>query len=139
MSLPLSIVRIYNAMQEAGTATAKEIAVTAHASATYTSQVLRWLRDCGLCHIHSRKSRKNAGGTRLIVWKFGQGEDAPKEEVVRDFNASHRRRQARLIDQYGHETAIKILRSRANGGADRIVKDGKVIYQRGKRRGTNNA
>ena len=138
MTLPLAYIRIYNALKEMDTATTKEIAAIAFTGYQHVGHVLRKMRDIGLCHVYEHKPRDNSGGTRIIVWKFGYGEDA-KKEVIRDANKARRRRMRKLIEQHGKTIANKIIRSRAKGGPDRIVIDGQVIHQRGKPRGKRNA
>jgi hypothetical protein len=94
---------------------------------------LRNLHECGLIHIAAWRSVTIGGGHPAKVWAFGPGKDTPKppiKDVRKVRNASRKRRRQAVIDQYGKDIAKRIFCSRANGGSDKIVLDGRVIYER---------
>ena len=134
MTTPLAIPRIYNALRELGRGSNEEISAKAFCGVKHTRKVLMDLRECGLVHIADYRKRDGVGGTRIHIWQFGPGEEHEKV-VVKDHIQIRRKRRRRLVSEYGVEIARRIIASRSKGGADRIVVDGKTVYQRGKPRG----
>lgn len=99
-----------------------------------TCAALNILHECGLIHIKTWRPVTTGGGFPAKVWAFGYGEDAqrPKARDAKEIrrNCWHKRK-ADVTQKYGIEVARKIFKSRNQGGADRIVIDGRTVYQRG--------
>jgi hypothetical protein len=98
-------------------------------------RALNDLRSCGLVHICKWKRKGgDVGGAPLAMWQFGQAIDAPRPAAL-DLKACKRRhyhkRKDRIIQQFGDEVWNRIRVSRSQGGADKLVVDGKTVYQRG--------
>ena len=134
MTTPLNVVRIYETLKALGKASNQQISELALSGREYVRRVCVDLHECGLIHIAEYRRRSNRGGTRIVVWKFGPGRDAVKD-VKRNHTEARRRRENTLTEKFGIEITRRILKSRANGGPDQIVSDGRVIWKRGKARG----
>lgn len=112
-------------------ATARECAMALGMHETYASRLARNMRKEGLVHVDRWILRT---GQHIPVYAIGAGKDAPypkpktKLQIQRD-------RKRRLEAQYGFEIANRIRATRREGGAERIVIDGKTVYQRGQPRG----
>lgn len=126
---------VFRYLRDHGPAESTVIADAIHRAWKPTLAALNTLHACGLIHVAAWRPVTVGGGWPAKVWAFGYGEDAPRPPA-RDAKAIRReswhRRRAHLAEQYGDEVARKIYRSRNNGGADRIVIDGRTVYERGK-------
>jgi hypothetical protein len=103
------------------------------------------------CHMVRRnaqyliKGMRAAGRVYIAAWdRYGDGTSGPMvpryaignlpdaKRPPRTSNAEvQRNRRARLRETHGRSIACRILEPRHSGGCDRIVRDGKTIYQRG--------
>lgn len=95
----------------------------------YLCKLLREMTRQKRVHI-DRYERQIQGGAYSPVYAAGEGLNARKPKAIKPREASSNRK-AKLIDEYGEEIASKIMRSRKQGGADKIVVDGRLIYERG--------
>lgn len=123
---------ILNRLSAAGPQSTAQVAEYMGCGHEYARMCLRQMYRQGMAHI-ARWDRVGAHPPR-IVYGAGAGEDARKPAVLTRQQSS-RRRKRRLIDQFGELRAKSIMTSRADGGPDRIVIDGRVAYERGKPRG----
>lgn len=97
-------------------------------------RVMRDLRECGLVHISKWKRSLDVGGQPLAMWKFGWGQDAQKPEPLGHKACNLRywhKRKARVIQEHGEEVWARIRICRKQGGADKIVRSGQTVYERG--------
>jgi hypothetical protein len=104
----------------------------------HTLRVLKDLRACGLVHVSSwRRQPDGQRGYPAKLWRFGHGVDAPMpkaKDMARSVRESYHRTRKRSIEQFGIEVTRKIFVSRKRGGIDRLVIDGKTVYERKTRR-----
>ena len=130
--------RIWRVMRDlARPAEAEELSALACVSRSRASAYLNELRDCGLVHISGwRPADPATGGYPAKLWVFGFGVDKPKPE--RQSREKHnarqraywRKRKKEIISAHSVEVWRRISKSRNLGGMDRIVIDGRTIYQR---------
>lgn len=84
--------------------------------------------------IHISQWRREGSYSPVMIVAAGPGVDAKKPEKRTPATSSQARRKA-LIERFGKETATRIMTSRADGGVDKIIRDGVVVYQRQAPRG----
>lgn len=129
--------RIYRRLLTVGPSTAYELAEACFVVRRHAQWSLNRLHEVGLAHIVSWRKQFGTGARGRpysAVWVYGPGKHA--ERPAPESPASTQRRRAqRLVSHHGVEIASRILYSRKNGGADRIVQDGVTIYQRASPRG----
>ena len=98
-----------------------------------TVHALRNLHECGLIHIAGWRPVTIGGGHPAKLWAYGHAPDVqkphPKDEKECR-RASWHRRRSEIVKLYGKRVALKIFKSRNNGGADVVHVDGRVIYRR---------
>lgn len=126
--------RMYAVLRDVGRPVEmKELAILACLSTHHAWTVSKDLHDCGLIHVAGWREVTVGGGHPAKLYAFGFGKDVPKP-VRKDMKAirraSYYKRKLILIKEHGYETWKRIKSSRAMGGSDRIVVDGKVIFQR---------
>lgn len=123
---------ILDRLQAAGPQTTSDVAAYMGCGHEYARMCLRQMHKQGMAHI-ARWDRVGAHPPK-IVYGAGAGDDARKPAVLTRLQST-RRRKRRLTEQFGEDRAKSIMTSRADGGPDRIVIDGRVAYERGKPRG----
>lgn len=116
-----------------GRSPARDIAAAIHTVPRNAQVLLRQLQDDGLVHVAAWR-RSTGEGQRgrqyLRLWSVGPGPDAPRP-LPDDYVTIRRRRVARVKARFGDEYR-KVLASRAKGGASVLMRDGVVLYRRGK-------
>lgn len=116
--------------------TAKELSLLTGVGREGARHRLSVMHKAGVIHISGW--RRDGAHPPAKIFSAGKGRDAPKPTKVDNMTAI-RNRQRKLTERYGEDNARKIMTSRADGGPDRIVIDGKVVYARGKPRGGRRA
>lgn len=111
----------------------KELAILACLSTHHAWTVSKDLHECGLIHVAGWREVTVGGGHPAKLYVFGFGKDVPKparkdSKAIR--RASYRKRKRAVVQAHGYETWKRIKTSRALGGSDKIVVDGKIIFQR---------
>ncbi len=99
--------------------------------------IRRHLRDmhaARVVHIAEWRRATGVGGHFTVIWGLGPEPDATRPRA-RSKKQNYQAWRKRKIEKYGYEAAQLMLRSRRNGGAERIIIDGKQAYQRGGRPG----
>ena len=118
---------------EHGRSPAADIAAAIHTVPRNAQVLLRQLRDEHLVHVAAWR-RSTGEGQRgrqyLRLWAVGPGPDAPRPPPD-DYVTIRRRRVARVKARYGEEYR-KVLASRTNGGVSVLMREGVVLYRRGK-------
>lgn len=127
---------ILDRLDSAGPQTIADMADFMGCGHEYARMCLRQMHRQGMVHIHGW-NRVGAHPPRT-VYAAGAGADAKKPPVLTRLQST-RRRKRRLTEQFGEDRAKSIMTSRADGGPDRIVIDGRVVYERGKPRGRGRA
>jgi hypothetical protein len=119
---------ILHALACKGPLTIKRLAASALASESTTRQLVKQMQGHAV-HIHHWISSLDAGGHPSMVIGIGKFRDARKPAAIS--KAENWNRWAnRKRERYGNKLAMKMLLSRANGGADVIVIDGRKVYER---------
>lgn len=126
--------RIEEILQDEGPMDAYRLAEWA--GCTYLTLVrgsyLTAMRLAGRIYKHSYRPNPVCGNP-IVIWAAGFREDAAYQPVSKEHHKQVRREHAEwLRERYGRAVARKILQGRNSGGADRVVIDGKTIYQRKK-------
>lgn len=116
-----------------GPATKRQIAVDTGLSEVTVHNVLTDLRLAKVAHIGRWISSEGFGGSHTAVFELGPEKDARRRKGMSK-GELWIRWATRKRAEFGHEMAEKMIRSRNNGGADRIVSCGRVIYERGEPR-----
>lgn len=126
--------RMYAAIRDIGRPVEiKELSVITHLSQPYAWLVARELHRCGLIHVAGWRAVTIGGGYPAKLWAFGYGVDVPKpaaKDVAESRRKSYHKRKKDITNAYGYDVWKRIEISRARGGSDRIVVDGRIIYQR---------
>ncbi len=116
-----------------GRSPARDIAAAIHTVPRNAQCLLRQLHDEGRVHVAAWR-RSTGEGQRgrqyLRLWDVGPGPDAPRPQPD-DPVTIRRRRLARVKARYGDDY-LKVLASRTNGGVSVLMRDGVVMYRRGK-------
>lgn len=121
---------ILHALVCRGEQTIYGLSVTAHASESTIRLLVRLMRAAGVVHVSRWISSLDRGGHPSMVVAFGPGKDARKPKPLT--RAENWMRWAtKKRKQFGAEAANRMINSRQNGGADRVVLDGKTVYVRG--------
>ncbi len=110
----------------------KEIIARVGYSEHCTMRALRDLHDLGIIHIHSWKPA-DGGGYPAKLWKCWPGNDAKQPELVPKRTSRmkwYRNKIEKMTNLYGSKVARKMVYSKACGGVDKIVIDGKTVYER---------
>jgi hypothetical protein len=141
MTYPAGLMRVFNYLRDVGPATCLELAEHCFVVPRHAQYCVTQLAELGLVHIGGWRRQFGAGARfrrPLAVWHFGYGKTACRV-VDNSAKSARDRRVKRLREEFGDEIASRILASRSNGGADRIVVDGRTLYERGKPRGYRRA
>lgn len=127
---------ILNRLSAAGPQSTAQVAEYMGCGHEYARMCLRQMYRQGMVHI----ARWNRAGAHppIIVYGAGKHTDAQKPVVLTRLQST-RRRKRRLVDKFGEDRAKSIMTSRADGGVDRIIIDGKIAWQRGVPRGQGKA
>jgi hypothetical protein len=80
-------------------------------------------------HLSAWRTAAGLGGNHTQVYRLGPGREA-KRPAARAKKVLYQEWRQRKIEKYGREAAGAMLRSRSYGGAERIVIDGRTVYQR---------
>lgn len=102
-----------------------------------TQRAVRELHALGIIHIAKWRPAEG-GGFPAKLWKCWPRKDAEKPPLASKKQSRlkwYRKTVKTMTDLYGHSVARKVLTSRKYGGADKIVIDGKTIYERQPRSG----
>lgn len=124
--------RLRARLDSGGPATVKALSVDCHCSEHVARVHLSAMHKAGQIHIHAWLRATGVGGNFSQVWALGRGPDARRPTATSKAQ-NYRAWRQRTIARYGPEIASRIFLSRRNGGADRIVVDGRVVYERGRR------
>lgn len=124
--------RMLERLQYVGPATRWTMAKECHIDQYHAANIVRlMIRLGGLLHISGWSRPESGHGSYAPIYSIGPGANKPKPKQLTATVKSRNRRNS-LIERFGDSLiAERICRSRRNGGADRIVIDGKTIYQRG--------
>lgn len=126
------VAKRYMLLLRKGHNTALKMAMHTGSSTSWARKILRSLHTQGFAHI----SGWDRDGSRppVAIYAPGRGEDTPRprKRTMREANAARKRK---LADRYGEGIAKRILTPRKDGGPERIVVDGRTVWQRGKPRG----
>lgn len=127
---------ILECLEKSGPKTTAQVAEYMGCGHEYARMCLRQMQKQGMVHI----ARWNRAGAHppMIVYGAGKHTDAQKPVVLTRLQST-RRRKRRLVDKFGEDRAKSIMTSRADGGVDRIIIDGKIAWQRGVPRGQGKA
>jgi hypothetical protein len=112
-----------------------ELSQAAHISRDWAGQIVRRLKREGCVYVAAWRRYAGPqidghhGGGDTPLYRIGDAPDAPRPPRTPAADACHRYR-ARLKETYGTAIATKRIKSRRQGGADRLVVDGQTIYQR---------
>lgn len=104
------------------------LASAAMCATEYAYRLMRLMKAENRIHVCDWV-RNGGGGAYTPVYRHGPGRNAirPSPKTAAQIK---RERRKRLIQAYGKALADRMLSSRRKGGADRIVLDGRVIYER---------
>lgn len=91
--------------------------------------LLRQMARAGAIHLSAYLPTTGIGGMHTKLYSLGPGR-AAKRPAPRGKKVLYQEWRARKIAKYGPDIAGTMLRSRNNGGAERIVIDGRTVYQR---------
>lgn len=97
-----------------------------------TMRAINDLHKLGVIHIHSWKPA-NGGGFPSKRWKCWPGKDAKQPALIPRRTSRlkwYHGKIKRMTELYGEEVARKMVYSRNCYGADKIVIDGKTIFER---------
>jgi hypothetical protein len=95
-------------------------------------RAVRELHALGVIHIAAWKPA-DGGGFPAKLWKCWPGNDAQKPALVAKRTSRlkwYHGKIKRMTDLYGREVARKMVYSKACGGSDKIVIDGKTVFER---------
>lgn len=126
-------VRVWKTLRDQGPMEVKQLAKAACLSIKRVRECITDLHECGLIHVAGWRPVTVCGGHPAKVWAFGHKADAPKppaKDVIEIRLAGYHRRKQEWINQFGLDVWRRVSKSRAKGGPDRIVIDGRCIYQR---------
>lgn len=126
-------IRVWKALRDQGPMEVKQLAQVACLSIKRTRECITDLHGCGLIHVYGWRPVTVCGGHPAKVWAFGFGKDKPQppaKDVIEIRLACHHKRKSSWIEKYGIEIWRRVSRSRAKGGSDKIVIDGRCIYRR---------
>lgn len=124
--------RLCARLASGGPATVKALSIDCHCSEHVARGHLSAMHKAARIRIHAWLRATGVGGNYSIVWALGAAPDAPRPTATSKAQ-NYRAWRLRTIARYGPEIASRMFRSRRNGGADRIVLDGRVVYERGRR------
>lgn len=87
------------------------------------------MHRAGVIHLRAYLPAVGVGGMHTLIYRLGPGRDAkrPKRRGKKELYQEWR---ARKVARFGREIAATMLRSRSYGGAERVVIDGRTVYQR---------
>ncbi len=97
-----------------------------------TMRAVRELHSLGVIHIHSWR-QANGGGYPAKRWKCWPGKDAKQPALIPKRISRlkwYHGKIKRMTALYGEEIARKMVYSRTCYGADKIVIDGKTVFER---------
>lgn len=94
----------------------------------YAAELLTWLKEEKVIHVDRWELH---GCTWRQIYVLGPGTNAKRPKALSHAVRS-RRRKRKIRELYGPEIAKKIIRSRRDGGADRVVINGITVYERRK-------
>lgn len=111
----------------------KEIADEVGSSTTYINFLVKRMLEDKILRVVAYTIPKK-GGHHQKIYSSTKGENAQLKLIGKTESniITKKRRRAERIEKYGKRIAWKIESARSQGGADRIVIDGKTIYERGK-------
>lgn len=124
--------RLRERLASGGPATLKVLIIDCHCSDHVARQHLSAMYRAEQIHLHAWLRATGVGGNYSKVWAIGAGADAPRPTATSKAQ-NYRAWRHRTIARWGAEIANRMFLSRRNGGADRIVVDGRVVYERGRR------
>lgn len=111
-----------------GDCTIKVLVAECHLTDTAVRYQLRQMAAARVVHLHRFESTVGIGGMPPKVYRLGPGK--PARLLAKSKSESYRAWRMRKIEKYGRETAMAMLKSRKAGGAETIVREGRVVYRR---------
>jgi hypothetical protein len=128
-----SFIRLVEFLEAHGPMDTQAIADNCHMVRRQAQHIISQMRKVGGLVYIAAWDRYGDGqsGNMAPRYAIGNQADAPKPKRVSN-KVAQRNRAQRLREAYGSHIAWRMMESRHSGGADRIVIDGKTIYERGK-------
>lgn len=111
-----------------GDCTVKVLAAECFLTETAVRIQLRQMVKAGVVHLCGYGSTALVGGMPPKIYRLGPGRPARLRAKTKSEN--YRAWRLRKIERFGWETAQSMLRSRKAGGAETIVREGRVVYRR---------
>lgn len=111
-----------------GDCTIKVLVAECHLTDAAARNQLRQLVAAGVVHLRGYESTAGIGGMPPKVYRLGPGK--PARLRAKSKSENYRAWRQRKIERFGRETAMAMLKSRKAGGAETIVREGRVVYRR---------
>lgn len=111
-----------------GDCTIKVLVAECHLADTVARGQLRQMVAAEIVHLCGYESTDGVGGMPPKIYRLGPGKPARRKTKSKSEN--YRAWRQRKIERFGHETAMAMLKSRKAGGAETIVREGRVVYRR---------
>lgn len=107
----------------------KTLAAECHLSDPAVRGQLRQMVQAGVVHLCAYRRSEGFGGMHSKIYRLGPGRQAvmPRRKTKSE---NYRAWRLRKIERFGRETANLMFLSRASGGPDTVVRDGRVVYRR---------
>lgn len=108
--------------------TVKVLSADCHLTETIVRSQLRQMVKAGVLHLAAYASTAGIGGMPPKIYRLGPGKPARLKAKTKSEN--YRAWRLRKIERYGRETAMSMLKSRKAGGAETIMREGRIVYRR---------
>lgn len=120
--------RLIESLEQEGNIADHELAKRIFADRSSVSRYLARLHEAGIIRISGWNTA--GGGDYQRLWSMRDGKPDAEKPVVPPTAYRSRRRRKKIQELFGRG-AYLVLQGRKTGGADVVIRDGKVLYRRG--------